>query len=83
VGLDFIAELGYSSDKRLAYAVSLLKKNRRPDGRWNLDAIHPDVAGPISVFYDRCPPVPFALEKAGKPSKMITLRALKVIQSLS
>lgn len=84
VGLSFITELGgYSNDKRLRYAISSLKEKRRSDGRWNLEAIHPDVAGPISVFYDRRPPVPFALEKVGKPSKMITLRALKVIQSLS
>ncbi|MGH2638920.1 MAG: hypothetical protein ACRDF4_06525 [Rhabdochlamydiaceae bacterium] len=39
VGLDFMTALGYTSDKRLEFAISLLKKKKRPDGRWNLDKI--------------------------------------------
>lgn len=66
-----VATLGYGRDPRLRFALSLLEKKRRPDGRWNLDAVHPDVMHP---WNDK----PFALEKAGAPSKMITLRALRV-----
>ncbi len=86
VGLDMLTALGYTEDKRLGDALKHLKKKRRPDGRWNLDAVHPDVEGP------RGPPEwlkkyghghrrkPFALEKVGEPSKMITLRALRVLR---
>jgi hypothetical protein len=76
VGLDFLTALGYGSDKRLSYAVNLLKQKRRPDGKWNLDAVHPD--GP---HYTR-PPTPFSLEQVGEPSKMITLKALSVLKRI-
>jgi hypothetical protein len=86
VGLDFMTALGYTDDKRLGLAVSHLKKKRRKDGRWNLDAVHPDYdndgkfprwwAEYKSRFH------PFALETVGRPSKMITLRALTVLKRL-
>jgi hypothetical protein len=82
VGLDFMTALGYAGDKRLGFALSLLKKKRLSDGRWNLDSVHPDVEGAMAEWYSRHPkhvPVPFALEKPGEPSKMITLRALQVL----
>lgn len=72
VGLDLITSLGYGDDHRLRYALSLLKKKRRSDGKWVLDAIHPDVEGSSNSKR-------FALEKVGEPSKMITLIALKVL----
>ncbi len=72
VGLDMMTALGYGDDPRLQFALSLLKKKRRTDGRWNLDAVHPDV---MHEFNDK----PFALETAGAPSKMTTLRALTVL----
>lgn len=75
VGLDFVTALGYGDDPRLRPARALLEKKRRPDGRWNLDAIHPDVLHPAN---DRR----FALEEAGSPSKMITLRALTVLSRI-
>lgn len=82
VGLDFMTALGYSSDRRLGYAISILKKKRRPDGRWDLDAINPDRESP-QAKWDKDHPkqasIPFALEKPGEPSKMITLTALKVL----
>jgi hypothetical protein len=85
VGLDFITALGYSSDKRLDYAISLLKKKRRTDGRWNLDAVNPDPESPVAKW-DREHPdqasIPFALESPRKPSKMITLNALKVLKRI-
>ena len=83
VGLDFMTELGYVSDSRLSHAIDVLKKKRRRDGRWNLDAVHPDVEGSMLEWYQRHPkqaPTPFALERAGEPSKMITLRALIVLK---
>jgi len=80
VGLDLLTSLGYGKDRRLRYPLSLLEERRRPDGKWNLDAIHPDLEGKVAELYARKPPIPFALEEAGTPSLMITLRALKVLQ---
>ena len=79
VGLDVLTRLGYGSDPRLAVALDLLEQKRRPDGRWNLDAVHPDVGGAMGRFYREHPPTPLALETAGAPSKMITLTALEVL----
>jgi hypothetical protein len=60
-------------------------RKRREDGRWELDAVHPD-------FRDERWPrwrskyeknyTPFSLEPAGRPSKMITLRALTVLKRI-
>jgi len=86
VGLDFMTALGYTDDRRLRLAVSHLKKKRRKDGRWNLDAVHPDYENNgkrpdwWEKYKDRYRP--FALEKVGRPSKMITLRALTVLKRL-
>jgi hypothetical protein len=82
VGLDVLTALGYGSDPRLKFGLSLLKKKRRADGRWNLDAVHPDVGGSIAQWFREHPkdrPTPVQLEVVGKPSKMITLTALKVL----
>jgi len=86
VGLEFITALGRGDDPRIAEAVRLLKKKRRRDGRWLMDAVHPDYlnAGKLPKWFpkfkDRLKP--FSLEVAGEPSKMITLRALKVMKRL-
>lgn len=85
VGLDFMTALGYSKDKRLGYAVRLLGKKRRADGRWNLDAINPEAESPQGKWDESHPneaSIPFTLEKAGEPSKMITLRAMNVLHRL-
>lgn len=82
VGLDFMTQLGYVDDRRLGFAVSLLKKKRSRDGKWLLDTVHPDLEGSMAKWYARRPPTPFALEKVGKPSKMITLRAMEVLTRL-
>ncbi len=82
VGLDFMTALGYGGDPRLEHALSALRKKRRPDGRWNLDAVHPDVEGTMAEWFAKHPkdrPTPFALEEVQKPSKMITLRAMRVL----
>ncbi len=80
VGLDFMTELGFGGKERLGYALALLKEKRGTDGRWTIDAVHPDLEGQIAGLYARRPPIPFALEAVGKPSKMITLRALRVLE---
>lgn len=85
VGLDLLTALGYGNDRRLRFALSVLKRKRRTDGRWNLDAVHPDVEGGMARWYDRHPsqrPTPLQFEPVGRPSKMVTLRALMVLSRL-
>jgi len=85
VGLDFMTALGYADDKRLSYATQVLKKKRRRDGKWLLDGVHPDVEGGMADWYEKHPkdrPIPFSLEQPGKPSKIITLTALRVLKRL-
>jgi hypothetical protein len=82
VGLEMMTALGYGGDPRLRYALDHLKRRRRSDGRWNLDAVHPDVGGSVARWYAAHPkdrPEPLAFERVGRPSKMITLRALTVL----
>ena len=77
--------LGYGKDRRMGHAIDILKKRRNNDGTWNLDAVHPDVEGGIAEWYAKHPkqaPTPFALETMGKPSKMITLKAMRVLERL-
>jgi hypothetical protein len=86
VGLEFVTALGHTNDRRLGLAVAHLKKKRRRDGRWNLDAVHPDYDnngrfprwwGEYKTRFH-----PFSLEKVGQPSKMITLRSLVILKRL-
>ncbi len=82
VGLDFLTALGYSDDRRMGFALSLLKKKRKKDGRWNLDAVNPDPESPQAKWNMENPKratKTFALEEPGAPSKMVTLTALKVL----
>jgi hypothetical protein len=85
VGLDFMTSLGYSGDKRLGYAISLLKKKRRSDGRWDLDSVNPDPESPQGRWdleHPRQAATRFALEEPGKASRMITLSALKILNRI-
>jgi hypothetical protein len=86
VGLDFITALGYSSDKRLGYAISVLKEKRRRDGRWNLDANRPEDSAALASWRKEHPRskdlTPFVIEQPAHPSKMITLSAMKVLARL-
>lgn len=86
VGLDFMTALGYSGDKRLGFAASLLKEKRREDGRWDLDANRPEESAALTSFRRSHPGskdlTPVVLEQPGRPSKMITLRAMKVLARL-
>jgi len=83
VGLDLLTSLGYGSDPRLRFGRELLERKRRPDGKWELDAAHPDVEGMLARWYDRHPtrrPEPLTLEAPGGPSKLVTLTALNVLR---
>ena len=86
VGLEFVTALGRGDDPRAAGAIKLLKKKRLPDDRWPMEAVHPDAlnAGKLPRWFakyrDRL--TPFSLEAAGEQSKMITLRALRVLKRL-
>lgn len=85
VGLDFMTSLGYTDDKRLEYALSLLREKRRKDGRWNLDSVNPDAESPQGRWNKEHPKqstTAFSLEEAGKPSKMVTLVALSVMKRI-
>ncbi|NAS12273.1 hypothetical protein [Poritiphilus flavus] len=54
-------------DCRMQPAIDLLLKKRRKDNRWRLQAKHPGR-------------VHFEMEKAGRPSRWNTLRAMRVLQ---
>jgi hypothetical protein len=86
VGLEFVTALGSGRDPRASNAVKLLKEKRLPDGRWPMDAVHPDYLseGELPTWFWKYNGqlTPFSLEAAGEPSKMITLRALRVLKSL-
>src|SRR5437879_4707088 len=80
VGLDVMTQLGFADDRRLGPALKILKNKRQPDGSWLLDAVHPDmVPGAGSVPYMK-KHKRFTLEAPGKPSKWITLTALRVLR---
>ena len=82
IGLDLLTNLGYADDKRLRPALKILKEKRQSDGTWLLDKVHPDLGPGIteSEFGVDKGPKPFALEQQGKPSKWITLIALRVLK---
>ncbi|MDE1819417.1 MAG: hypothetical protein KGJ23_00610 [Euryarchaeota archaeon] len=82
VGLDVLTALGYGSDPRLSFVLKWLRSKRRRDGRWDLDAQHPDAGGAYGRWMREHPrqrPTPLVLERPGEPSKMVTLRALTVL----
>jgi hypothetical protein len=79
VGLDVVTSLGYAGDERLAPALRILEGKRRPDGAWNLDAVHQDL-GPGAGYRTRKQPTPFVIERAGERSKWVTLTSLRVLK---
>ena len=85
--MDVITSLDYSDDPRLKFALNVLRKKRRSDGRWILEAVPPDIA-PDDPYqsgppWEPFPPIQYRLEKIGKSSKMITLRALTILQRVA
>lgn len=80
IGLDLMSKLGYADDKRLLPAFKILREKRQSDGTCQLDKVHP-VLGPRSDYgLDVREVKPFAFETQGKPSKWITLKALRVLK---
>ena len=65
-GLDHLRAAGVPYDDRAAEAVALVESKRLPDGRWLLDRVLP--GRPL-----------IELEAVGEASRMITLRALRVL----
>lgn len=89
VGLEVLSSLGYGKDPRMKFALELLQKKKRADGRWLLGAVNPDIPKNFpKASYSSSPPfepfpaIQFALERVGKPSKSITLRAIKVLKNV-
>jgi hypothetical protein len=68
-GLSVLTKLGYINDDRMVDAVKLLIQKKQPDGRWLLEA------SPTGRMQTNIEPV-------GKPSKWITLNALRVLTRL-
>ena len=86
VGLDCLTALGYGKDRRLGYALELLRSKQRKDRKWNLDAAQLDPDLETAQWFADHPekrPIPLTFEEAGRPSKMITLRALTVLSRVS
>ena len=86
VGLDAVTALGHGADPRLDFALAWLTERRRPDGRWNLDAWHPDVDGARAEWFAQHPrdrPIPWGLEEPGAPSKIVTLTARRVLRRVA
>ncbi len=63
-----LSEAGYARDPRLAPAIDLVLSKRDADGRW---ALRHSLNGKMWID----------IEKRGKPSKWITLRALRVLKA--
>lgn len=82
VGLRVLTRLGYGGDRRLGPAVRWLEEKRRPDGRWALDAAHPDLDPVLAGYqYER---LMFAvvLEPLREPSRWATVEALSVLRAV-
>jgi len=69
-GLDVLTKLGYVKDERLNDAVEILLKKRQSNGTWMLES------APIGRMQTN-------IEAKNKPSKWITLIALRVLKRLS
>ena len=67
-GLDYLCKAGAVPDKRMTEAIELVLSKRDRDNRWLLEKQYP---GTMAIEMD---------EEVGKPSKWITLRALRVLK---
>lgn len=66
-GLEYLRRAGAAPDERVAEAIDLVKSKRDDQGRWPLEVRYP---GEMPVEID---------EGEGRPSRWITLRALRVL----
>ncbi len=82
IGLDTLTALGYGDDRRLRPALQILEDRKLSNGKWILDAVHPDI-GPGAKYRQKRKATPFSLEEAGKPSKWITLTAMSVLKRVA
>jgi hypothetical protein len=82
VGLDVLTQLGFGDDRRLRPAVKILLEKRRRDGTWLMDRSHPDLGPGITMNPDEKKVTPLVVEEPGKPSKWITLKALRVLKRI-
>ena len=82
VGLRVLTRLGYGGDRRLGPALRWLKEKRRPDGRWSLDAAHPDLDLKLANYRPSDPVYALILELPGAPSRWATVEALSVLASV-
>lgn len=67
-GLDYLRRAGVVPDQRVAEAIAIVAARRGDDGRWLRDVQH---AGRMPIEVD---------EGEGRPSRWITLRALRVLR---
>jgi hypothetical protein len=65
--LDYFQYTGVKYDPRMKDALDILKKKRRKDKKWPVQAMHPGQTH-------------FDMEKTGGPSRWNTLRALRVLK---
>lgn len=66
--LDHFAQAGFPHDPRMDDALDVIRGKQKSSGSWNANAAH---SGAIH----------FEMEKAGKPSRMVTLSALRVLRA--
>jgi hypothetical protein len=66
-GLEYLRRAGVTPDERVAEAIEIVTSKRDADGRWLLDVRYP---GKVPVEMD---------DGEGKPSRWMTLRALRVL----
>jgi hypothetical protein len=69
LNLEVLVEAGCGGDDRLKEAVDLVLSKQDEQGRWKLEYSYKG-----KLWYD--------IEKKGKPSKWVTLRALRVLKSI-
>ncbi|MFG1694319.1 squalene cyclase [Nonomuraea sp. NPDC049309] len=65
--LDYFRRSGAAPDPRMAEAAEIVEARRQPDGRWQLDRVHP---GRVHFAFE---------DGVGRPSRWNTLRALRVL----
>jgi hypothetical protein len=65
--LDYFQNAASNWDARMEAAINVILKKRNHNGTWNMQAAHPGQ-------------VHFIMEKAGKPSLLNTLRAMRILK---
>jgi hypothetical protein len=66
-GLDYLRDAAFAPDERVAEAITVVERNRDPDGRWPLQNVY---VGETHVQME---------DGDGQPSRWNTLRALRVL----